>query len=110
MPPAFLIMKLISSGVTSCAAQMRSPSFSRSSSSATMTSLPAANVGDRLFYGAEWHGVSEASEYAIGGHRAAAYGATSWRTYLPDHVGLDVHARRPTRERAQRGVRARCTR
>src|SRR6476661_1994912 len=41
-PPARLIMKLISSGVTSCAAQIRSPSFSRSSSSATMTSLPAA--------------------------------------------------------------------
>src|SRR5512138_2864407 len=35
-------MKVISSGVTCDAAQMRSPSFSRSSSSATMTSLPAA--------------------------------------------------------------------
>src|SRR5258708_2723730 len=41
-PPARLIMKLIVAGVTSCAAQTRSPSFSRFSSSATMTSFPAA--------------------------------------------------------------------
>ncbi len=34
------VMKLIVSGVTSSAAQTRSPSFSRSSSSATMTILP----------------------------------------------------------------------
>src|ERR1700687_6219509 len=40
-PPALRIMKLMSSGVTSCAEQIRSPSFSRSSSSATMISLPA---------------------------------------------------------------------
>ena len=35
-----MIMKLTISGVTSSAAQIRSPSFSRSSSSATMMSLP----------------------------------------------------------------------
>ena len=34
------VMKLIVSGVTSSAAQTKSPSFSRSSSSATMTILP----------------------------------------------------------------------
>src|SRR5690348_427009 len=34
-------MKLTIAGVTSSAAQMRSPSFSRSSSSATITNLPA---------------------------------------------------------------------
>jgi hypothetical protein len=40
-PLARFAMKLMISGVTSCAAQMRSPSFSRSSSSATMIIRPA---------------------------------------------------------------------
>src|ERR1700681_3419158 len=35
-------MKLMCSGVTSCAATTRSPSVSRSSSSTTMTNLPAS--------------------------------------------------------------------
>ena len=40
-PRACVAMKLIISGVTCSAAPTRSPSFSRSSSSATMTSFPA---------------------------------------------------------------------
>ena len=40
-------MKFTISGVTISAAQIRSPSFSRSSSSATTTNLPAAKVGQR---------------------------------------------------------------
>src|SRR5438094_7813230 len=47
-PPARLIMKLTISGVTNSAAQIRSPSFSRSSSSATMTNLPA-RISRRAF-------------------------------------------------------------
>src|SRR5947209_12869868 len=41
-PPAWRVMKLMSSAVTNCAAMTRSPSFSRSSSSTTTTILPAA--------------------------------------------------------------------
>ena len=40
-PRACLVMKLTTSGVAAAAAHTRSPSFSRSSSSATMTILPA---------------------------------------------------------------------
>ena len=87
MPPAFLIMKLTISGVTSCAAQMRSPSFSRSSSSATMTNLPVADVGDRLFYRSEDH--DRFLEQTL--------------NVLPEHVGLDVHVI-ADREVAERGV------
>src|SRR6185295_17154928 len=39
-PRPCLAMKLIAVGVTCCAAMMRSPSFSRSASSTTMTILP----------------------------------------------------------------------
>ena len=39
-PRACVAMKLIASGVTNCAAIVRSPSFSRSASSTTMTNLP----------------------------------------------------------------------
>ena len=41
-PRPWVIMKLTISGVTFSAAQMKSPSFSRSSASMTMTILPAA--------------------------------------------------------------------
>ena len=41
-------MKLIASGVANCAAIVRSPSFSRSSSSQTTTIRPRADVLDRL--------------------------------------------------------------
>ena len=40
-PRAFLIMKLMASGVTNWAAISKSPSFSRSSASVMMTILPA---------------------------------------------------------------------
>src|SRR5712692_4672708 len=40
-PEPWRVMKLMCSAVTSCAATTRSPSFSRSSSSTTMTNLPA---------------------------------------------------------------------
>src|SRR3954447_18386301 len=40
-PRACVAMKLIASGVTNCAAIVRSPSFSRSSSSTTTTNRPA---------------------------------------------------------------------
>ena len=39
-PRACVAMKLIDSGVTNCAAIVRSPSFSRSASSTTTTNLP----------------------------------------------------------------------
>ena len=39
-PRACVAMKLIASGVTNCAATVRSPSFSRSASSTTMTNFP----------------------------------------------------------------------
>src|SRR5438445_5179964 len=41
-PDPCRVMKLMCSGVTSCAATTRSPSFSRSSSSTMMTNLPAS--------------------------------------------------------------------
>src|SRR5260370_34342802 len=41
-PDPWRVMKLMCSGVTSSAATTRSPSFSRSSSSTTITNLPAA--------------------------------------------------------------------
>src|SRR5579859_4256740 len=41
-PEPWRVMKLMCSGVTSSAATTRSPSFSRSSSSTTITNLPAA--------------------------------------------------------------------
>src|SRR5258708_13033138 len=41
-PDPWRVMKLMCSGVTSCAETTRSPSFSRSSSSTTMTNLPAS--------------------------------------------------------------------
>ena len=47
-PRAFVAMKLTASGVTNCAAMVRSPSFSRSSSSTTTTNFPDADVLDRL--------------------------------------------------------------
>ena len=47
-PRASLAMKLIASGVANCAAIVRSPSFSRSSSSQTTTILPVADVLERL--------------------------------------------------------------
>ena len=47
-PRPSLAMKLIASGVANCAASVRSPSFSRSSSSQTTTILPCADVLDRL--------------------------------------------------------------
>src|SRR5829696_7163704 len=103
-PPARFTMKVISSGVTSDAAQIRSPSFSRSSSSATMTSLPAAKsaiacstvengmavreIGAR-------RGESASSRGGIRGHELA--------DVLPDHVRLDVHAV-ASAKRAERGV------
>ena len=40
-PRPWVAMKLTASGVTNCAAIVRSPSFSRSSSSTTTTNLPA---------------------------------------------------------------------
>ena len=39
-------MKFTAAGVTNCAAMIRSPSFSRSASSTTITMLALAQVGD----------------------------------------------------------------
>ena len=85
------IMKLMISGVTSSAAQIRSPSFSRSSSSATTTILPAREVLDRLLDGSEWHG----SHGRADGRQLSITAAATARAashVLADHVRLDVHA------------------
>src|SRR5258706_13473230 len=85
-PPARLIMKLISSGVASCAAQIRSPSFSRSSSSATMISLPAAISA--IACSTVLNGISS----AVGsGLERGHVGRHELANILPHHVGFDVH-------------------
>src|SRR3954471_20352857 len=77
-------MKLTIAGVTSSAAHMRSPSFSRSSSSATMTNLPAAisrsasSIGVKVI---ERFDVAEPS-WPIRGHEALHM--------FSDHIGFDV--------------------
>src|SRR5205085_8041252 len=79
-------MKFTISGVTSSAAQMRSPSFSRSSSSATMTNLPA-----RMSFTAcstvakEDIGIG----LSIGGHRSVR--PHQALHIFANHVGLDVN-------------------
>src|SRR5829696_9057822 len=98
-------MKVISSGVTSDAAQIRSPSFSRSSSSATITSLPAAKSSIACSTVENGMAVRE-----FGGRCATA---TSPRgrvrgdelaDVLPDHVRLDVDTITGA-ERTERRVR-----
>ena len=106
MPPARLIMKLTSSGVTSCAAQMRSPSFSRSSSSATMIELAGGDVRDGLFHGVEGHGVGwmQRSAHARRAQAHCAYGRdAAAATYLPS-MSASTCTRSPAREVAERGV------
>src|SRR5215217_1643303 len=86
-------MNVISSGVTSEAAQIRSPSFSRSSSSATMTSLPAAKSAIACSMVENGMAVREC------GARTGARGSPCGRVrgdelahVLADHVRLDVDA------------------
>ena len=55
-PRPWVAMKLMICGVIFSAAQMRSPSFSRSSSSVTMTKRPFAYIGDDGFDGVELKG------------------------------------------------------
>src|SRR5688572_29164952 len=86
-------MKLTMAGVTSCAAQMRSPSFSRSSSSATMTSRPSSVVRQRASYVAR-QGASSVVRHGLGVRREQP------ADVLRDHVRLDVH-RIPLAQRAQ---------
>src|SRR5665213_2950663 len=55
-PRPCLAMKLTATGETCCAAKIKSPSFSRSASSTTMTSLPffksatTASMGSKVFF------------------------------------------------------------
>src|SRR5918911_3022029 len=87
IPPAFRIMKFTISGVTSCAAQMRSPSFSRSSSSATMTNRPSRM--DSMACSTVPNGIGK----LVGRRRALPVGIRSDQSLyvFPDHVRLDVH-------------------
>src|SRR5436189_1156451 len=99
-------MKVMSSGVTSDAAQIRSPSFSRSSSSATMTSLPAAKSAIACSTVENGMEVNESCadvtrvEHSPGGRVRR----DELADVLPDHVRLDVHSIAGA-ERAERGVR-----
>src|SRR5215207_8671646 len=99
-------MKVISSGVTSDAAQIRSPSFSRSSSSATMTSLPAAKSA--IACSTVENGMGVDARDAVVAHvprspRGRVRG-DELSDVLPDHVRLDVDAVADA-QRAQRGMR-----
>src|SRR5215212_6109017 len=103
-PPARFTMKLISSGVTSDAAQIRSPSFSRSSSSATMTSLPAAK--STIACSTVENGMAVREIGVSSGENGSSRGGIrrhELTDVLPDHVRLDVNAVAGA-ERAERGM------
>ena len=69
-PRPCVIMKLTISGVTFSAAQMKSPSFSRSSASTTMTTRPLADGLDGFFDRGEMGGHAGCLTGSTLGHRA----------------------------------------
>src|SRR5689334_2111058 len=101
-------MKVMDSAVTREAAQMRSPSFSRSSSSATMTSLPAAKSAIACSTVENGMEVNECVRNATAASRSprGRVRGNELADVLPDHVRLDVHAVAGT-ECTERGVRPR---
>jgi hypothetical protein len=67
-PRPSLAMKLIASGVANCAAIVRSPSFSRSSSSQTTTMRPGADLLQRLLDGRERPLIDDQLLHVLGEH------------------------------------------
>src|ERR1043166_4006910 len=113
-PRPCVVMKLMRSGVTSWAAQTRSPSFSRSSSSATTTSLPlrtssmaCSMVPKGIVIRGQGAGGSAARACTtapcplLPAHFSLLHECPD---VLPDHISLHIHPVAGP-ERAERGVR-----
>ena len=91
-------MKLIASGVANCAASVRSPSFSRSSSSQTTTIRPGADLLQRLLDGRERPAHRDELLHVLGEH-----------VHLQVHGPAGLGRRRASCARASRGSATRRT-